>query len=130
MKKIIFFIILSFSFSQLPVFAQDEDVEKASPLYGAEIVRNVSRLDIEGVLYNDAKVFIKSSNFPYTRVKVKIKNPQGKIIWKRSLDAYLYVFSNGQVQVGKKNFDMLVIYSSGIPGVYKSGKIREKEGVY
>ena len=102
MKKIILFIILSFSFLQLPVFAQDEDVEKTTPLYGADIVRNVSLLDIEGVLYDDVEVFIKSSNYPYSGVKVKIKNPQGKIIWKRSLKAYLYVFSNGQVQVGKK----------------------------
>lgn len=64
------------------------------------------------------------------KVKVTIKNAEGKKIWKRTLkNAYLYVFSSGQVQVGKNNFDQVVIYR--VPSIDDFvGKIRVKEGVY
>ena len=41
----------------------------------------------------------------------------------------LYDFSDGQVQVGKRNFDQIVIQKSSLTGDFL-GKIREKEGIY
>ena len=137
MKKIIFFIILSFSFSQLPVFAQNDDPEKASPMMDTEIVRRVKQFDIEGFLYTDVDVIIKSISpddifTDKYRVKVKVTDASDKIVWKKTLkNVFLYVFPDGQVQVGKPNFNKLIIYSDKTSdNKYKSGKIREKEGEY
>ena len=41
----------------------------------------------------------------------------------------MYVFSNGQIQVGKPNFDQLIIFKSSTDNRY-IGVIREKEGIY
>ena len=44
-------------------------------------------------------------------------------------NVFLYVFSNGQIQVGKKNFDQIVVSKSKTTDE-NIGIIREKEGVY
>ena len=55
---------------------------------------------------------------------------KGKKIWKKTLkNVFLYVFSNGQVQVGKRGFDQILIQKSSYTGDF-IGKIREKEGIY
>ena len=44
-------------------------------------------------------------------------------------NVFLYVFSNGQVQVGKSNFDQILIQKSSYSDDF-IGKIREKEGIF
>ena len=64
------------------------------------------------------------------KVKVKVVDKNGKSIYKKTLkNVFLYVFSNGQIQVGKKNFDQIVVQKS--KSTHENiGIIREKEGVY
>lgn len=64
------------------------------------------------------------------KVKVKVVDKNGKPIYKKTLkNVFLYVFSNGQIQVGKKNFDQIVVQKSKSTDE-NIGIIREKEGVY
>ena len=108
--------------------------EKTTPIVDVVIERNVTVLDLEGKTYENVTVRFKSvspsnSIWGIYRVSVKIKNSEGETIWKKAFNnAYLYVFSGGQVQVGKPNFNMIVIFENN-DGSY-SGMIREKEGVY
>ena len=105
-------------------------------MQNAELIRKVLSLDIEGKLYTDVVVAIKSNSPDHFfsekyRVKVKVMDSDGKTVWNKTMkNVYLYVFSNGQVQVGKPNFDKLVIYSDKRDNKYEKGIIREKEGVY
>lgn len=132
MKKFvtILFFIVSFAFSGLA-----QEPETVSPLFDTEVVRKVALMDIEGELFDNVVVTMKSISPDYLlsnqyRVKVTIKSAKGKKIWKKTLyNAYLYVFSNGQVQVGKKHFDQIVI-SRAISSSDFLGIVREKEGVY
>ena len=61
MKKLIVLLIFSLSFGWF-VFAQNnnDETEKASPMQNAELIRNVCFLDIEGEVYTDVVVAIKS----------------------------------------------------------------------
>ena len=132
MKKFvtILFLIVSFAFSALA-----QESETVSPLFDTEVVRKVALMDIEGELFNNVVVTMKSISPDYLlsdqyRVKVTIKNAKGKKIWKETLNnVYLYVFSNGQVIVGKKHFDQILIYKSPETG-NMLGLLREKEGIY
>lgn len=64
------------------------------------------------------------------KVKVKVVDKNGKSIYKKTLkNVFIYVFSNGQIQVGKKNFDQIVVQKSKSTDE-NIGIIREKEGVY
>ena len=125
-------LILTLLFFNLTffLFAQETTI----PINDVEIERNVSIIDIEGKKYENIKVNLISISPDYFisdiyRVKVNITNVEGKTIWKKTLkNVYLYVFSSGQVQVGKPNFNMIAIYKNDT-GIY-TGKIREKEGVY
>ena len=64
------------------------------------------------------------------KVKVVITDSQGKKIWKKTLkNVCLYVFSNGQVLVGKSGFVQLVIQKSSYTDDFV-GMVREKEGIY
>ena len=114
-------------------FAQEH--ETTSPLTDTEVMRKVSIIDIEGKLYENVVVTMKSTSPDYFitdkyKVKVTIVDANGKKVWKKTLsNVYLYVFSSGQVQVGKRNFDQIVIWKSSSTGDF-IGKIREKEGVY
>ena len=108
--------------------------ETAKPLTDTEIMRNVSRMDIEGKEYENVKVTLKSISPDYYfsdkhKVKVTIIDTDGKEVWKKTLkNVYLYVFSDGQIQVGKQNFTKILI-TKNVSGSY-NGKIRENEGVY
>lgn len=108
--------------------------ETTKPINDVEIERTLSIIDIEGKKYENVKVNLKSISPDYFisniyRVKVNITTEEGKSVWKKTLkNVYLYVFSNGQVQVGKPNFDMIVLYKNDT-GIF-TGKVREKEGVY
>lgn len=124
---LLLFLIHSFTTS---LFSQ----ETAKPLTDTEIMRNVSRMDIEGKEYENVKVTLKSVSPDYYfsdkhKVKVTIVDMGGKDVWKKTLkNVYLYVFSDGQIQVGKQNFTKILI-SKNVSGSY-NGKIRENEGVY
>ncbi len=115
-------------------FAQNEP-ETASPLMNTEIMRKVAFLDIEGKIYEDIIISFKSITPDYVipnkyKVKVNTVDRNGKSIYKKTFkNTFLYVFSNGQIQVGKKNFDQIIIKKSVSTGE-NVGIIREKEGVY
>jgi len=129
MKPRILLTFLLFNFT-ISLFSQ----ETAKPMTGTEIVRNVSRIDIEGKEYENVKITLKSISPDYFfsdiyKVKVTIVNMEGKVVWKKTLkNVFLYVFSSGQIQVGKPNFDKILIQKNYL-GEF-NGKIREKEGIY
>ena len=126
-KILLIFLILNFNTN---LFSQ----ETTKPLIDNEIMRNVSKIDIEGKEYENVKVTLKSISPDYYfseifKVKVNIVDMEGEEIWKKTLkNAYLYVFSDGQIQVGKPNFSMILIQKND-SGSFNC-KIREKEGVY
>lgn len=129
-----FVLLLTMSFTVSLAFAQSEP-ERASPLTDIEVARKVAFLDIEGKYYENVTISFKSVTpdcyiSDKYKVKVKVVDENGKSIYKKTLkNVFLYVFSNGQIQVGKKNFDQIVITKSKLPADC-TGIIREKEGVY
>ncbi len=108
MKKMLLLLVVLFSFC-ITTFAQD--VEKAHPITDTEIVRNVSILDIEGKTYHDVTITMKSTSPDYFitdkyKVKVKVVDSTGKKLWSKTFKSvFLFVFSNGQIQIGKQNFN-------------------------
>ena len=135
MKKHLITLLLTFCCTLSFAQSQSKEPEKVKPMMDTEIVRNISIIDIEGIIYENVQATIKSISADYfvhdkARVKVTIKNEKGENIWKKTLkNAYMYVFSNGQIQVGKPNFDQLIISKSTTTNNY-IGMIREKEGIY
>lgn len=131
-QKLLLLIIMLFTITL--TFAQSEP-ETAKPLTDMEVVRKVGRFDIEGKIYENVTVSFKSITPDYFisnkyKVKVKVVNSKGKSIYKKTFkNVFLYVFSNGQVQVGKKNFDQIIVQKSVLTGD-NVGMIREKEGIY
>lgn len=132
MKRFIAILFLMLSFT-MPGLAQEQ--ETAKPLTDMEVERKVARMDIEGEIYNNVVVTMKSVSPDYYftdkyKVEVTVRGANGKKIWKKTLrNVFLYVFSSGQVQVGKQNFDQILIQKSSLTGDYV-GWVREKEGVY
>ncbi len=130
MKKIVLFLIIIFPFC-ISINAQ----ETTKPINDKEIVRNVSVLDIEGETFNNVSVIMKSvspdsgwSTSYYVRVKVK--NTTGKKKYDKIFNnAFLYVFSDGQIEIGNPNFIQLMIYKASSSDIWL-GIIREKEGIY
>lgn len=116
------------------VFAQNEP-ETTKPLTDMEVIRKVAVLDIEGKMYENVTISFKSITPDYFitdkyRVKVKVVDRDGKSIYKKTLkNAFLYVFSNGQIQVGKPNFNQILVTKTELTDD-NIGVIREKEGVY
>lgn len=131
MKKVLLLMVMFVA--SLSMVAQEP--ETARPLTDTEVVRRVALLDIEGKYYFDVVMTFKSTTPDYFitdkyKVKVTVKNNEGKTVWKKTLkNVFLYVFSTGQVQVGKQNFDMIVVQKSKETGDF-IGIVREKEGVY
>lgn len=69
-------------------------------------------------------------NSPHYKVVITVRNEKKKQVWKKTLkEAYLYVFKNGQVQVGQLNFVQVLIDKSSETDSF-IGKIREKEGIF
>ncbi len=130
MKRLLFFFAFLLSFS-VGILAQ----ESAKPLTDMEVVRRVAVMDIEGELYENVLVTMKSTSPDYFitdkyKVKVTIQDADGKKIWKKTMEnVFLYVFSNGQVQVGKSNFNQILIQKSSYSDDF-IGTIREKEGIF
>lgn len=131
MKKVLLLMVMFVA--SITMVAQEP--ETARPLTDTEVVRRVALLDVEGKYYYDVVMTFKSTTPDYFitdkyKVKVFVKNNEGKTVWKKTLkNVFLYVFSSGQVQVGKKNFDMIVVQKSKETGDF-IGIVREKEGVY
>lgn len=131
MKKVLLLMVMFVA--SLSMVAQEP--ETARPLTDTEVVRRVALLDVEGKYYYDVVMTFKSTTPDYFitdkyKVKVTVKNNEGKTVWKKTLkNVFLYVFSTGQVQVGKQNFDMIVVQKSKETGDF-IGIVREKEGVY
>lgn len=129
-----FIITLLFSMFSFISFAQSEnDVEESYPSTDIEIERFVRGIDIEGEIYENVIVNIKSFSpddiHSKYRVKIIIKDENNKKIYDKTFNnTFLYVFSNGQIQIGIPKFDKMII-SSKYTGNYW-GIIREKEGVY
>lgn len=120
----------------LSISAQEEKHEYSRPLTDVEVVRRVDHLDIEGIIYRNVEVTLKPITPDYLinnkyKVKVVVKDAQGKKIWKRTLKGvFLYVFSTGQIQVAKQNFIPILIWQPSIEMGGILGAIREREGVY
>lgn len=131
MKKVLLFMFMFVT--SLTMVAQVS--ETAKPLTDTEVVRRVALLDVEGKYYFDVVMTFKSTTPNYFitdkyKVKVTAKNNEGKTVWKKTLkNVFLYVFSGGQIQVGKQNFNMIVVQKSKETGDF-IGIVREKEGVY
>lgn len=133
MKKVLLFLVMLMTY--VVSFAQSNDSEKIKPLLDTEIVRKCAILDIEGKYYENVTVTIKSNLPDYVwidkyKVKVTVTDASGNKVWKKTLNnSCLYVFSDGQIQIGKKNFYKMVILRSSSSGNWE-GVVREKEGVY
>jgi hypothetical protein len=128
MKPKILLILLIFNFTT-SLFSQ----ETTKPLTDTQIERCVLIMDIDGKVYEYVNVTLKSMSPNYFsdryRVKVTIVDIEGNTVWRKTLkNVFLYVFSDGQIQVGKGNFNRILIkkHYSGAD----IGTIREKEGVY
>lgn len=126
--------LLIMLFTSSLVFAQSEP-ETTKPLTDMEVVRKVAFLDIEGKYYENVTMTFKSISPDYFisdkyKVRVKVVDENGKTVFKKNFkNVFLYVFSNGQIQVGKKNFDQIVVSKSDLTDE-NIGIIREKEGIY
>lgn len=133
MKKL--FSIFVMVLCALSISAQEEQPESTLPLTDVVVVRKVNRLDIDGAIFRNVEVTLKPITPDYLindkyKVKVLVTDFRGKKIWKKTLKGvFLYVFSTGQVQVGKKNFRPLVIWKPTLTDG-TTGIIREREGVY
>ena len=114
-------------------FAQE--VETTKPLTDTEVVRKVALLDVEGKDYYNVVMTFKSISPDYFitdkyKVKVTVKDLEGKTVWQKTLkNVFLYVFSDGQIQVGQKKFNQIIVQKSRENGAFY-GMVREKEGVY
>ena len=131
-KLLLFLVMLTIS---IVSFAQSDETEKASPMTDTEIVRKCAILDVEGKYYDNVTVTIKSNqpDFFFTdkyKVKVTVTDASGSKVWNKTFkNAFLYVFPNGQVQVGKPNFHQMIISRADSSSEW-IGMVREKEGVY
>ena len=131
MKRILTFILISLlcaftaSAQSTVETIKPENTEK-------DIVRNVDSIDIEGDFYCDVTVHIKSmpkSRYvnPYVNVKI-VETRTGKTVFSKILKgSYLFLFSDGQIQVGKHNLRQIAISK---PGKGSAGIIRIKEGIW
>lgn len=131
MKRVVLLLIVFFSFTIC--FAQIDKIEKSAPSYDTEIVRRCAILCIEGKYYSDVVITMKSVSPDYLftdcyKVKVTVKDKKGKKIYKKDfIRSYLYIFNNGQIQIGKPKFNQIVIKRDND---YWYGEINEKEGIY
>lgn len=131
MKRV---LLILMALLQITFCNAKDDGERTSPSLNTEIVRKCSYLDIEGVKYYDVIVTLKSkkrvgwSSDMYS-VKVLVKDQKGKKLYKKTIkNSYLYIFSDGQIQVGTPKFNKIMIVKS-IVGSWH-GEIREKEGIW
>lgn len=131
-----FILLLMATMTMAFSFAQDEP-EKSSPSWDTEIVRRCSNMNIEGERFDNVVITLKSydkNSEPFLgikggpRVKVTVKNNNGKKVYKKIFkNCYLYIFSDGEVRVGKPKFNQIIIDKIGRSWY---GEIKEKEGIW
>ena len=126
-------LLLMLVFLSWSAFLFADESEKTSPQRGLEMERKVSVLDIEGKIYYDVVMTMKSNDpgpLSDPHVKIKVKASSGKKIWKKTFEkSYLYVFKGGQIQIGRPNFVQIFIDKPKNSECWE-GIVREKEGVY
>ena len=130
MKKV--FVVFLFIFSTVSTFAQSEG-ESVKPIGGITLYRNVSLAAIEQN-YLDVIVKFKAAelgDYFTNGVKVVVvdNNTGKKIYRKRFSKSYLYVFSDGTIEVGKGNaLTQIILFK------YKDGSgwgmILKERGIY
>ena len=124
----ILFVLFTYSFS---ASAQ----ETAKPLTDTEVVRKVALMVIEGVNYKNVVVSMIciTPDYFFTdkyKVKMTVADEYGKTIYKKTFkNVFLFVFPSGQIQVGKNNFNQVVIFKAPYSNNYY-GEVNEKEGVF
>ena len=131
MKKV--FVVFLFIFSTVSTFAQSEG-ESVKPIGGITLYRNVSLAAIEQNNYLDEIVKFKAAelgDYFTNGVKVVVvdNNTGKKIYRKRFSKSYLYVFSDGTIEVGKGNaLTQIILFK------YKDGSgwgmILKERGIY
>lgn len=134
LRLVLLSIMLSWNFLS---FSQNKDtIETTKPLMDIEIERSNVFLDLENTNYDSVTISLHSYYDSWherePRVEVNVVSKEGKSIYNKTLkNVYLYVFSNGTIQVGKMNFNQVYVYYKNTNGqreVY--GIIREKEGIF
>lgn len=131
MKRILTFILISL-LGAFTAHAQGT-VETIKPeTTENDIVREIDSMDIEGEFYCNVTVHIKStpqSQYVTPSVKVKIvETATGKTVFSKTLKgSYLFLFSDGQIQIGKRSLRQIAISK---PGKGSAGIIRIKEGIW
>ena len=127
MKKV--FVVFLFIFSTVSTFAQSEG-ESVKPIGGITLYRNVSLAAIEQNNYLDVIVKFKAAELgDYFTNGVKVVVVGKKIYRKRFSKSYLYVFSDGTIEVGKGNaLTQIILFK------YKDGSgwgmILKERGIY
>lgn len=133
MKKLLSILIIFFC-AVAPTFANnDDESERIPPHYNTKIEHNLTSLDIEGTVIHDVRMVFESSGPEVGRfvpfVNVRVYNSKNKCIYRRRFEnCYLYIFSNGGIQVGLPRYNKVVIFPNEVSDFY--GYIREREGVY
>lgn len=131
MKRIIFLLITCMTMAL--GYAKSDEPEKSSPSRDTEIVRRCPFMNIEGEYYFYVTVTLKSISPDYFftdkyKVKIIVSDKYGNKIYKKTFkNSYLYIFSNGQIQVGKPKFTQVLITKED-DGWY--AEIKEKEGIW
>ena len=128
MKKV--FVVFLFIFSTVSTFAQSEG-ESVKPIGGITLYRNVSLAAIEQNNYLDVIVKFKAAELgDYFTNGVKVVVVDNNTIYrKRFSKSYLYVFSDGTIEVGKGNaLTQIILFK------YKDGSgwgmILKERGIY
>ena len=130
MKRL--FSILALSLCLMSASAQEK--ESVHPVMGqVEIARICDVVDIEGSIVKDAVIYLKTGKtaFSYSisnKVDVKVKQGKKTIFHKKLKNAYLYIFSNGQVQVGQPRINNIIIGRDSDGSIV--GQIRIMEGIW
>lgn len=132
-----FYLFVLFLLISVPSFAQSgTEPETSKPSFDTEIVRKCASFDIEGKNYRDVLVTIKSISPDYFftdkyKVKIIVEDENGNRVYRKTLNnAYLYIYSNGQIQVGKPKFNQVIIRRGTLLEDMWFGLIREKEGIW
>ena len=127
-------ITLLFSMFSFISFAQLENIKRESyQITDIEIERFVREIDIEGKIYGNVIVNIKSFGpdaiHSKYRVKIVIKDENNKKIYNKTFNnAFLYISNIRDIEIGKKPFVQMIILPSFYTDDY-FGVIREKEGI-
>lgn len=128
MKKFVLIFILACM--ALCALAQ----ESVPPVMGRVNVAKVCDvINIEGSNIYNATIFFKTNKPDYVfitdhSVKVTVKQGKKTVYHRKFKNAYLYIFTTGQVQVGRPRFDQIIVQRQSDGKVI--GIIREYEGIY